>query len=174
MLKLEDIDDKKVMHIDTSIRFYENANTGIAFKIISSNEHKGLVLTNSLKKELERDINISKNYPKLYAICIYKLIENDLNNFDILVICGDEKFEPLKQVLNKLFENNNEFEEKHIICIGDLRNITGKPNLKSYADKFANIYRKKALRQPNRKNRGIPLNIVKVSYREIVEIWNRV
>ena len=97
------LDGKRVMHIDTSCKLYENKDTGIAYKIAGTNAHKGLVLSKKLKKELKRThFNINKNYAKLYAICIYYLIMNDLKEFDILIVCADEDFKNVKDYLNLL------------------------------------------------------------------------
>ena len=51
-MNLKDLDDKKVMHIDTSCKLHERKRTGISFKILKSNIHKGLALSYKLKKEL--------------------------------------------------------------------------------------------------------------------------
>src|SRR3989344_1124173 len=99
----EVLDGKRIMHIDTSCKFYEKKDTGIAYKIVGSEKHKGLIISNKLKRELDKKINANKNYAKLYAVCIYSLIEGSLNDFDILVICGDERFDKVKIYLDALF-----------------------------------------------------------------------
>ncbi len=47
-------DGKRVMHIDTSQKLYERRDTGIAYKMIKTKEHKGMGLSLRLKKELEK------------------------------------------------------------------------------------------------------------------------
>lgn len=46
--------DGRTMHIDISRRFYQKGNSGVAFKIIPSNYHKGMALSNKLKNELKK------------------------------------------------------------------------------------------------------------------------
>ncbi|MBI2449497.1 hypothetical protein HYV49_04335 [Candidatus Pacearchaeota archaeon] len=60
--------DGRTMHIDVSRRFYQRGDSGIAFKIIPTNEHKGIVLSNKLKRGLKRGLNIEKDYALLSAI----------------------------------------------------------------------------------------------------------
>lgn len=102
-MDLEDLNGKRVMHIDTRNRFYQKRNTGITYKIIKTNEHKGLGISNKLKRELDRDLNANEDYARVYAICIYFLIKDDLNKFDVLIICNDELFFHVKEHLDKLF-----------------------------------------------------------------------
>ena len=165
---------ERIMHIDVSGRYYEKRDSGIAYKIIKTDEHKGLVLSNKLKRELDRDIKLYQNYEKLHAICIYSLIESSLDDFDTLVICGDEEFDPVKFYLDILFKGNNEYRKKKIMSIAELREITGNPKLKSYADSAANIYRKKARKPLYRQQKGVPLNIVHLNYAKITELWNKI
>jgi len=170
-MKLNDLNNKKVMHIDTSCKLYERKTTGIAYKTINSNLHGGLALSLRLKKELERDLNVNKDYAKVYAICIYYLIKDNLKFFDILVICGDERFSLVKKHLELLFKDNKEYLKKEIISIGKLRELTGDKNLKSYADKIARSYRRRALKSKIRQQKGTSLNLVKINYKVIKEKW---
>ncbi len=165
------LDEKRIMHVDTSRQFYERADTGIAFKIVKSREHGGLVLSNKLKRELDKNIKSYENYSKLYAICIYNLIKDNLKIFDILVICEDENFNKTKQYLGALFRNNSEYFNKQVISIRELRELSGNMKLRSYADSIANVYRRKALKPLYRRQRGIPLNLVTLGYKTIVEQW---
>jgi hypothetical protein len=73
--------ERKTMHIDMSRRFYQKGDSAVAFKIIPGNMHKGMVISAKLKRELKKNLNISKDYPALYAICIYYLIKDELNRF---------------------------------------------------------------------------------------------
>jgi len=164
--------NKNVMHIDTSVKFYQKGDTGIAFKILNSGAHKGLVLTNQMKRDLDRQLNADREYAMLYAICIEALIKNDLKNFDILVICGDENPLYVKLYLDYLFSNNPEYHRKNIMSIGNLRMITGNPKLKSQADGIAMVYRKKASKPLYRQQRGISLNMINLNYLTIVKKWS--
>lgn len=167
------LDGKRIMHIDTSCKFYQIGTTGIAFKMINTNEHRGLALSNRLKRNLDRCIKTDKDYARLYSICIYELIQDKLENFDVLVICGDENFEDVKKYLGLLFTENNRYNGKSIISIADLRTISGDPNLTSYADNIVNIYRKKALRVEYRRQKGIQLDTITINFKRISEQWNK-
>jgi len=161
--------NKKIMHIDTSGKLYEKRDTGITFKIVDSGWHKGLVLSKKLKRDLRRNLNIENNYPNVYAICIYYLIKDNLQDFDVLVICGDEHINKVKDSLDYLFRASLEYRNKTIMGIGELRDITGNKKLKSFADGIANIYRRKALKPLYRQQRGVKLNIAPINYSKIKE-----
>jgi len=167
-------DIEKVMHIDTSCKLYEKKNTGIAYRITKSNIHKGIVLSKKLKKELERDLNVQEDYARMYAIAIYFLIKEDLDQFSVLVICGDENFNYTKRYLDLLFENNSEYSKKKIYSIYELRKITGKDKLKSFADNISRSYRKRALKTLRKRQEGKNLNIVKISYKDINNKWKEI
>lgn len=160
-----------VMHIDTSCKLYEKTHTGIAFKIVDTGQHRGIGLHLRLKKELERDLETQHDYARLYAICIYYLIKNDLDKFGTLVICGDESFQYVKTYLDLLFSDCKEFFQKNIISISQLRDMLGDQNLRSKANNVANSYRKRALRTRHRQQAGISLNIVDVNYTKIKSAW---
>lgn len=154
----------RTMHIDISRRFYQIGNTGVAFKIIPSNKHKGLALSNKLKRELKRDFNIQEDYARLSAICIFYLIKDSLNLFDNLVICNDEHYLYVKEYLDLFFEGSDEYFSKNITSISKLREITGDKKIRSYADNIANIYRRKALKPLRRRQKGIRLDVVDINY----------
>lgn len=160
-------DGKRVMHIDTSGKLHENKNTGIAYKIVDSKEHKGLALKGTLKKELRKKLKLNRDYAKLYAICIYSLIKENLDSFDILVICEDEDFSKVKEYLNILFKNNKDYLSKEIISLIMLRKLTGDEKLRSYADGMARSYRRRALKQLAKRQEGISLNPIKINYLDI-------
>ena len=162
---------KRVMHIDTSQKLYERRDTGIAFKIIRTKEHKGLALSLKLKREFERELDAQYDYSRIYAICIYYLIKDELDNFDELIICGDESFIDVKEYLSLLFSGNETYNKKSIRSIYELRIETGDKNLRSYADDIAYSYMRRALRSISRRQKGIPLNVVKVTYSMICEKW---
>jgi hypothetical protein len=157
----------RTMHIDISRRFYQKGDSGIAFKVIPSKEHKGIAISNKLKNELKRDFCIEKDYAKLSAICIYYLIVDDLDSFDNLVICNDEEYCVVKENLDFLFKSNKGYSSKFITSLSKLRDITGDPKIRSYADKVANIYRRKVLKPLRRRQKGVNLNIVEINYQKI-------
>lgn len=161
------------MHIDTSCKLHENKNTGIAYKIVGSKKHMGLALKRTLKKELNNQLNLSENYAKMYAICIYLLVKDDFDLFDVLVICGDEPVPKVKKHLKKLFEKNSEYLTKDVISITELRKLTGNYKLRSYADGAARSYRRRALKNKARQQEGISLNAVKINYKIVEELWKK-
>lgn len=168
----KDYDCDGVMHMDTSSKLYERKDTGIAYKIIKTNHHQGLGLSLKLKKELERDLGY--DYARIYSICIYYLIEKNLDIFDTLVICEDEDYNKVEKYLRLLFSDNRKYKEKEVISLYKLREITGNRKLKSYADNVANSYRKRALKNIQRQQVGTPLNIIKISYKLIKDKWNEI
>jgi len=162
------------MHIDVSKRFYQKGVTGVAFKIIPSQEHRGIVISNKLKKELKRDIDANEDYARIYAICIYYLIKDKLNLFDNLVICNDETYVYVKNYLDLLFQEDDIYFSKFITSLSKLREISGNPKIRSYADNIANVYRRKGLRSDKRKQKGIKLNLVEINYKKIIEKWKEI
>jgi len=106
--------DGRTMHIDVSKRFYQIGDSGIAFKIILTNEHKGMAISNKLKRGLRKNLHIDKDYTKLYSICIYYLIENNLDSFDNLVICNDEIYKDTKKYLDLLFQGDGKYSSKFL------------------------------------------------------------
>lgn len=173
-MNLEDLNGKRVMHIDTSNRFYQKRNTGIAYKMIKTNEHKGLGVSNKLKRELDRDLEAGDDYARLYAICVYFLIKEDLDKFDVLIICNDELFLYVKEYLDILFSNSKEYFRKEISSLAKLREITGDKSIRSHADNIAAIYRRKIFQKIQRKQKGIQLNIVEINYKIIAEKWKEI
>lgn len=173
-MNLEDLNGKRIMHIDLSKRFKQKGATGIAFKIINDKFHKGMCLSNKLKRELDKSINTQEDYARLYAICIFYLIKDELEKFDTLIICNDELFLYVKKYLEILFKDSKKYFSRKVSCLSKLREITGDKNLRSYADNIANIYRKKALLKIHRKQRGVPLNIVEINYAKITEKWKEI
>ena len=94
-----------------------------------------------------------------------------MDEFDLLIICNDEKFFDVKRDLDKIFESNFEYSKKAITSISEYRKITGNPNIRSHTDNIANIYRKKGVKNGTRQQRGIELNIISVGYNSISKIW---
>ena len=166
--------DGKTMHIDTSRRFKQIGESSVAFKIIETSVHKGVVLSNKLKRELDRDFEMDKNYPLLYAICIYSLIKDKLDLFDNLIACKDEDYVTMKKYLDSFFNGNEKYLSKNIMCIGDLRKISGDSKIRSYADGIANIYRKKGLKPIHRRQKGVELDICEINYKLIKELIEKI
>lgn len=166
--------NKRVMHIDTSQKLHERRDTGIAYKIIKTKEHKGLGLSLRLKKEIEKQLDADYDYARIYAICIYFLIKDDLDLFDELIICGDEDFTSVKEYLSLLFLESNKYRYKSIKSIFQLRMETGNKNIRSYADDMAYSYMRRALKSIVRRQKGISLNVVRVNYKMISDKWEEI
>ncbi len=164
---------KRVMHIDTSSKLCQRDDTGIAYKIVGTNQHRGLGLKLRLKRELEKSLNANLDWARIYAICIYKLIKEDLDLFDILVICADEDIDYVKHYLNVLFKDDERYSKKEIISVFELRQITG-VHIKSYAHGVANFYRQRALKSLFRQQTGTSLNIIKIGFDEICDKWEEI
>jgi hypothetical protein len=162
---------KRVMHIDTSQKLYERRDTGIAYKMIKTKEHKGLALSLRLKKRLEKELDADYDRPRIYAICIYYLIKDDLNIFDELIICNDEDFTSVKEYLSILFLDDPFYLEKSIKSIYQLRVETGNKHLRSYADDVAYSYMRRALKSIVRRQKGTPLNVIRVTYEMVKSKW---
>lgn len=170
----EDLDKKRIMHIDTSCKLYENKDTAIAFKIIGTSLHRGIVISKKLKRELKYKFDMRKDFARFYSICIYYLIKDNLKDFDILIICADEDFIKVLNYLDILFRDNKEYSKKEILSIVKLREIADDKKLRSAADKIANSYRKRGLKSLNRKQEGISLNVISINYNNIVERFNEI
>jgi len=164
----------RVMHIDTSGRFKQKMSSGIAFKMIDTGIHKGCCISNSLKRNLDRDLEAQEDYARIYAICIYYLIKDSLDEFDTLIICNDEHFLEVKLYLDNLFSEDLNYSNKAITDLNTLRKIMGDDTIESYAHGIAGIYRKKALLCIQRRQRGIPLNIVDINYQIIYGKWEEI
>ncbi len=161
----------RTMHIDTSVKLHKRANTGIAYKIIESNIHKGLCLKTSLKRDLRKNLQVQNDYSRLYAICIYLIIKDSLKLFDTLIICEDERVWEVKLYLDLLFEEDSEYHTKIVLSLIEFRKKLGNMNIKSYADGISSSYRKRALKCLARQQEGISLNPIKVNYPIIENYW---
>lgn len=151
-------------HVDMSGRIYENKTIGIAVVGTETKENYGCALKGNLIKLVKKKLfkkNIYEDSAKLYAICIFLLIEEIKKSISTLIICNDEDFEIVKKILVKLLKNYG-FE---IINIGEFKERLGR-NIGSLADNYANIYRRRALK-PNKLSGGKKLNITEVTYKII-------
>ncbi|MDO8563805.1 MAG: hypothetical protein Q7R87_02260 [Nanoarchaeota archaeon] len=163
---------KKDFHIDMSNRIYKKKTIGIACVSADKKEHIGCALKGNLIKKIEAELYTSKvdeESAKLYAVCIYFLINNRLKDIETLIICLDEKFDYVKKFLVKLLGADS--SRINIISIIELRKKIGK-KIGSLADNMAECYRKRALK-PTRWEDGKNLNIVEVDYSMIEEQWER-
>ena len=162
------------MHIDVSRRFYQKGDSAVAFKTIPLDKHKGLVISSKLKRDLEKNLGVQEDYARLYAICIYYLILDELDSFDNLVICNDETYVYVKEYLDLLFEGKEEYKSKFITSISKLRELTGDSKIRSYADNIVNIYRRKGLKTIRKQQKGIKLNLIEINYRKILDKWQEI
>jgi len=159
---------KDNFHVDMSGRIYEERTIGIALVATENNAHYGCALKGNLVKFIKKNLfkkNIYEDSAKLYAICISLLVKNVRRQIKTLIICNDEDFEIVKRVLNKLLSP----VDYKIINITEFRKRLGR-NIGSFADNYARIYRKRALK-PSRNLKGKKLNIVVVDYKIIKKYW---
>jgi hypothetical protein len=94
-----------------------------------------------------------------------------LNIFDELIICNDEDFISVKEYLRLLFLEIPGYQNKSIKSIYELRNETHNKNIRSYADDVAYSYMRRALKNIVRRQKGTPLNVIRIDYRMIWDKW---
>ncbi len=152
---------KDSVHIDLSKKFWEKGNTGIAAINSDKGFHRGIAISMKIKKVLRKN-SAKTNYTpaRLYAVCIWKLVKEDLNTIGSLIICNDAPFEEVKFYLKHL--TNNQIEIKSLL---NYRKELNK-KLKSLADSPAKSYRKKALKPWKLQNPKF--NSVRIKYKEII------
>lgn len=158
----------EVYHIDLSNKFWKRKTTGIACVSTDNKQHAGCALSLPLKQGISRHLNGAdsrEGRAKLYAICIYYLIEEKLPNIRKLVICNDEDFNLVRVYLKRML---GKWRFK-IISITDYRKELGK-NIKSLADNFAAHYAKRGMNKI-KQNKGLRLNIVRINYAMIQLKW---
>lgn len=158
-------------HVDLSMKLYKRKATGIACLGIPSKRHVGCALSTQLKKNIRKRLFISlilkEEYAKLYAICIYYLIKDRLNQIKKLIICNDEDFHCVHDYLQQLLIDEKYMPE--IISITEFRNGLNR-KVKSPADNYAKLYRTRALSKL-KWNRGINLNVIEITFSMITEKW---
>src|SRR3989344_3264229 len=113
-------------HIDMSGRIYKRKTIGVACVGANSKEHNGCALKGNLIKLIQKNLCLDskkKEYAKLYAICIYFLIEDKKDKIGSLIICNDEEFLYVKKYLIILLGDSHSFP---IISITNLRKKLGK------------------------------------------------
>jgi hypothetical protein len=156
-------------HIDLSGCFFHRGNTGIACYGNIEKNHCGCVLKSNLKQKIDKTLCIdykSKEYAKLYAICIFYLIIDKLNDIKNLIICNDENFGYVKKYLEALLPHPILFE---IIDITEFQNKLGR-KIKSLADNKSKSYRKRGLKE-NRWKQGPNLKVIEITYEMIKQKW---
>lgn len=161
--------DKNDFHVDMSGRIYENRTIGIALVEARTGINYGCALKGNLIKLIKKSLfkkNIFEDSARLYAICIYLLVKEVKDKINALIICNDEDFKVVKNVLSQLLFKY-EFE---IINISEFRRRLGR-NVGSIADNYAKIYRRRALK-PKRHSIGKQLNIVEVTFKIIKNLWS--
>jgi len=152
-------------------KIFEGLTIGIACVGAKSKTHNGCALRGNLIKFIQKHLcigDIAEEYARLYAICIYLLIKDKLNEIESLIICNDEEFIYVKEYLIILLGGIPNFE---IINITEFRKTFGR-KLKSLADNFAKAYRKRALNK-NKWEKGKALTVVNVDYKTIEEYWKK-
>lgn len=163
--------EKDDFHADMSGRIYEDRTIGIALVGTETKKHFGCALKGNLLKLVKKELfkkSIYDDSAKLYAVCIFLLVKEVKENINLLIICNDEDFNIVKNVLTKLLKNYN-FE---IISITEFRKRLGR-NIGSLADNYTRIYRKKALK-PNRWAKGKELNVVEITFTLIKKYWEEI
>lgn len=155
-------------HVDMSGRIYEDKDIGIALVGVSTKLNYGCVLKMQLLKKIKQELFGENRYndsAKLYAICIYLLIERVKDSVSELIVCNDEDFVVVKKTLEALLGEHC-FD---IINITEFRKRLGR-NVGSFADNYARIYRKKALK-PTKYNHGKEINVINISFVKIKQYW---
>jgi hypothetical protein len=151
-------------------RIYENKTIGIAFVGTETKFNCGCAIKGNLLKLVKKNLfksNFFEDAAKLYAICIYFIIRDSKKKINTLIICNDEDFRIVRKSLFYLLESFD-FE---IINISEFRKGLGR-NVGSFADNYAKIYRRKALK-PTRLSIGRELNVVKINYKLIKRYWEK-
>ena len=139
--------EKYTIHVDMSHKFYERFTVGIAFIATEDKKiHKGTALSNKLIKSLKKDVNAYYDFPRLYAICIYWILKDDIPKVDRLIIDNDENFVEVREHLDILFRDNQDFNNVNLMSLRDYTQILGK-NIQSLAHGVANSYRKRGLQK---------------------------
>lgn len=148
---------------------------GIAFVNEDYDLHRGTYLTSRFVKELHKKLKIydSKNASKLYAICIFNIIQDYINNCEELIICNDENFEDVEiNFINLCNHNNISLTNCNVISISQYRDRENLPDtFESLADKLADKYRLRA-KNECRWEEGTKIYPVKTTIGIINTLWN--
>jgi len=100
---------------------------GIAFCSSSDADyHCGLALNGPLIKSLIKTLQADHDFARLFAICIYWIIKEDLGNIKRIIICNDEPFTEVKGYLILLLGSEVSEKNIEIVSIGQYREDMGK------------------------------------------------
>ncbi len=163
---------KEDYHIDMSGRIYKEKTIGIACVGTQTKDHNGCALRGNLIKFIQKNLcigSVYEEYAKLYAICIFLLIKDKIDDISTLIICNDEDFSYVKEYLLFLIQQENDYVPE-IISIGDLKKKLGR-NVKSLADNFAKCYRKRGLNE-NKWENGKKLKVINITFELIKDYWS--
>jgi hypothetical protein len=161
---------KEDVHIDMSGRIYKKVTIGIGCYGVISKKHNGCALRGNLVKLVQKNLclgDIYEEHAKLYAICIYLLIKNKMEDIETLIICNDEDFNYVKEYLIILIGEEPSFQ---IISISNLRDKLGR-KVSSLADNVAKCYRKRGLNK-TKWNNGKKLDLVEINFDIIKKYWD--
>ena len=160
---------KGAIHIDMSGRFHNREKIGIAYvSDMNGEKHKGTAIGGKVIKALVKRYRTDRDFARLYAICIYFIIRDDIDGFKEIIICNDEDFDSVKRYLYILF-GSKRLSKINIQPIDYYRKVMGK-NVKSLADGKAESYRKRGLKI-KRWFRGTKLNVVEINFKDICDCW---
>lgn len=162
--------DKHTIHIDMSGDLSENKYIGIAFiSNIDSNYHKGIFLSSRFIKSLKPKLLNKKTNSLFYSFCIFKLIRDEVEKIEKVIICNDYPFNEVKQnLMNLLKYNSVSFDEESIESLLEYKKIFNF-KIKSLADSTANKYRKRGINIFKAK-RGDKLNLIKIKKEEFLNV----
>ena len=158
-----------IIHVDMSQKFSNMKNIGVAWISTDRQHHKGLALSGKLIKKLVNEVGANHDFARLYAICIFLILRDDISKVSEIIICNDEDFTTVKKHLERLFISFPDFSQVRIDSIFDFRKRIGR-DIKSLADGIAASYRKRGLKE-NRWNKGYKLNVIRTRYKEIFYWW---
>jgi len=159
---------KEDFHVDMCGKIKKMEKIGIACVGAISKKHNGCALKANLIEKIKKNLYSEEPHSgqsQIYAICIFLLIKDKLNEIKTLIICNDEKFELVKKYLVSLIGRMPPFQ---MISISNLRAKTGIKD--SLADNLAYSYRQRALKF-HRQNRGKKLEVVEIGYDLIEKHW---
>ncbi len=153
-----------------SEKFYREKTVGIAWINNEKTLHKGLSMTGKLITKLISKNNANKNFARLYAICIFLIIKDNISMIRKMIICNDEEFSKVKKDLEDLIKMSGIYQKIEIKSITEYRAELGNRKISSPADNYAAAYRKRAHKKTAWK-RGIQLNPIEINYEILEELW---
>ena len=158
-----------ILHIDTSVQLRaSNRFTGIGVCTPSKDFNKGACLSPTLKKAIKKHPKVTENYAHLYAACIWRIIEENVDDIDLLIICNDENFSIVKESLLTL--SGGTLSEEQITSISDYRSIMNK-NVKSAAHSYSRKYKRYGKSESRANKYG--LNVISLSIPSLRELLER-